>query len=127
MHLLRPGPQPAPGTSSYRTMERLASLERWLIDGRQPLDVSQCMARLDTPPVRRDGPPDNWTMSSAVYEPNGLKAYLAHGFLPASRGAFVEVSLADLAGSPVGLRCQPYGERVTELMSYSPDRSAPTE
>jgi hypothetical protein len=84
-------------------------------NGRQPLDVSQCIARLDTPPIRRDGPPDNWTISSAVYEPDGLKTHLAHGFLPASRGAFVEVSLADLAGGPVGLLCQPYSERVTEL------------
>ena len=108
-------PSQPQATSSYKTLERLASLERWLNDGRQPLNVSQCITRLDTPPIRRDGPPDNWTISSAVYEPDELKTHLAHGFLPASRGAFVEVSLADLAGGPVGLLCQPYGERVTEL------------
>jgi hypothetical protein len=77
--------------------------------------LSQQEWHRDALPIRRDGPPDNWTISSAVYEPDELKAHLAHGLLPASRGAFIEVSLSDLAGGPNRLICQPYGERVTEL------------
>jgi len=99
-------------TSSHQTQERLAALEHWLADPRQPVDVSQCMACLDTPPIRRNGPPDNWTISSAVYEPEVLKAHLAHGLLPATRGMFVEVSLPKVLEGPDGLRCYPYGERV---------------
>jgi hypothetical protein len=99
-------------TASYKTGERLAVLERWLTEAQLPLDVPQCIARLDSPPLRRDGPPDNWTISSAVYEPERLKAHLAHGLLPASRGAFVEVCLPELLEGPDGLSCLPYGARV---------------
>ena len=101
-------------TSSYKTRERLAALEGWLADTRHPLDVPQCMVRLDSPPIRRDGPPDNWTISSAVYEPMALKAHLAHGLLPASRGLFVEVCLPEILAGPDGLICHPYGERAAE-------------
>jgi hypothetical protein len=101
-------------TSSYKTVERLEALELWLAEAREPLDVKQCIARLDSAPIRRDGPPDNWTISSAVYEPGRLRAHLAHGFLPASRGEFVQIRLPEVLEGPEGLRCFPYRERVAE-------------
>lgn len=99
-------------SSSYKTRERLAVLEGWLTEVRHRLDVQGCIARLHTPPIRRNGPPDNWTISSAVYEPEVLKAHLAHGLLPATRGLFVEVSLPEVLEGPDGLHCSPYGARM---------------
>jgi hypothetical protein len=102
-------------TASSKTHERLAALEHWLRNAPHPVDVPQCIARLDTPPIRRDGPPDSWTLSSAVYAPETLTAHLAHGVLPAPRGRFVEVCLPALLAGPGGLCCSPYGAWVAQM------------